>query len=94
MNEIRIEAGKRNCVVIRLNVGKFMKIDGTYFDTGIPTGFPDLMVLTDDGRTIFIETKIHPRKPSKQQKEMISLLKSKGHNAHVIYDITEFLNVL
>lgn len=94
MNEIRIEAGKRGWIVVRLNVGKFMKIDGTYFDTGIPKGFPDMMVLTDDGRTIFIETKIRPRKPSKVQKEMISLLKSKKQDVHLIYDIKEFLDIV
>lgn len=94
MNEIRIEAGKRGCAVIRLNVGKFQLITGEWFDTGIPKGFPDMMILTPNGRTIFVETKIHPRKPSKDQIHMIEFLKSKNQEVYVIYNVKELLKII
>lgn len=90
MNEIRIECGRRGWVVIRMNVGKVRMDNGRWFDTGIPKGFPDMMVLTNDGRAFFVETKIKPRKPTKQQVEKLNLLQSLGFKAEVIYDIDEF----
>lgn len=92
MNQIRLECAKRNWIVIRLNVGKFKLDDGRFFDTGIPKGFPDLMILTDFGKTFFIETKKHPNKPSKDQIRTINLLKSKGFNAEIVYNLNQFFN--
>jgi len=53
MNQIRIECGKKGWVALRTNVGKF-PIDGGWFDTGLPKGFPDLLVLTNTGEAIFV----------------------------------------
>jgi hypothetical protein len=68
--------------------------DGRWFDTGLPTGFPDLFLLTNDGRTIFIETKIRPRKPTKEQERFLDEVRSRGFQAHVIYTIEEFIVVM
>lgn len=91
MNEIRLYCATKGWIVFRTNVGRVMTIDGTYFDTGLPKGFPDMFVLTDNGKAIFVETKIHPRKPTKQQREMIELLKLKKFIAFVCYSLEEFI---
>ena len=91
MNEIRIECGRRGWIVIRHNVGRFLLINGQYLDTGLPKGFPDMQVLTDDGRSIFVETKIKPRKLSPEQVAMHELLKTKKHVVIVCYSIKDFL---
>lgn len=92
MNEIRLYCGKQGWIVIRSNVGKFQLADGRWFDTGLPKGWPDLMILSPNGQTAFVETKIKPRKPSKEQIRMLNLLKSKNFTAFVAYDINEFIS--
>ena len=64
--------------------------DGSYFNTGVPTGWPDLTILTDTGISFYIETKIHPRKPTAEQLEFIRILRSRGFTAEVIYTLNEF----
>ena len=41
MNQIRVELSK-TCVIFRANVGSVRMMDGRYFSTGLPKGFPDL----------------------------------------------------
>lgn len=94
MNQIRLECGKLGWIVIRLNVGTFKLNDGRFLDTGIPKGFPDLMILTNSGKSLFIETKKAPNKPSKLQIDTINLLKSKGFHAEIIYNLNQFFNFI
>lgn len=91
-NEIKLYCGQRGWAVIRTNVGSFKLPDGRWFDTGLPKGWPDLMILTNTGKAMFVETKIKPRKPTKDQIEKIEFLKSKGFIAFVCYEISEFIN--
>ena len=83
MNQVRLECSKRGYVVIRMNVFKDILVDPNgndrYMDSGIPEGFPDLMVLRNDGKACFVETKIHPRKPTKIQLQRQELLRSLGY---------------
>lgn len=98
MNQIRIECGKRQYMVIRMNVFKgdmLMKNgDVRHIQSGIPDGFPDLMVLKNNGEVCFIETKIKPRKPTERQFLMINLLKKHGFKAGVAYSLDEALKIL
>lgn len=48
---------ENNCRVFRANVGKVKTIDGRWFDTGLPKGFPDLFGFTSDGLFFAIEVK-------------------------------------
>lgn len=91
MNQIRLYASSKGWIVIRNNVGTFKLADGTFINTGLPKGWPDLMILSPNGQTAFCETKIRPRKPSKDQLSMISLLQSYGFIAFVAYDLDEFI---
>lgn len=92
--EIMLECGKRNWLCFHCNVGSVLTADGRIFHSGLPKGFPDLLILTDDGRTFFIETKIKPRKPTQEQLHFINLLRSKKHNSYVVYSLQEFKSVL
>lgn len=91
-NQIRIECGRRNWLCYHANVGSVMTIDGGRFDTGLPVGFPDLVILTDNGRVLFVETKIHPRKPTADQLAFHALLRSRGFSVAVCYNFDEFLD--
>lgn len=67
--------------------------DGTYFNTGVPVGWPDLTIITDNGQVLFIETKIKPRKPTDDQIKMLDNLRNRGFIAEVVYDFNQFLNI-
>jgi len=55
---IRVKLAQAGYVVFRTNVGKVKTADGRWFDTGLPTGFPDLMgYKPENGKIFFIEVK-------------------------------------
>lgn len=93
-NEIRLICGERDIIAWKVNVGTVLTADGAMFSTGLPVGFPDLMLLGHNGKIVFIETKIHPRKPTREQLKMHDELRSRGFSVYVIYEISEFLNIL
>ena len=92
--QIMIYCGQKNWLCFHCNVGQVKLADGRYFSTGLPVGFPDLLILTDDNRTIFCETKIKPRKPTQQQLNFIANLNSRGFTAFVAYNFDEFLHFI
>lgn len=51
------ENSETQCRVFRANVGKVKTIDGRWFDTGLPKGFPDLFGFTKTGLFFAIEVK-------------------------------------
>lgn len=56
-NRIR-EALSPYAIIFRANVGRIRTPDGRFFDTGLPSGFPDLFGFRkSDGKIIFIEVK-------------------------------------
>jgi len=57
-DSIRVALAQAGYIVFRTNVGKVKTADGRWFDSGLPTGFPDLMgYKPDNGRIFFIEVK-------------------------------------
>ena len=93
--EIMLYCGSRNAICFHTNVGKIKFFDSKvgkerWFDTGLPKGWPDLLILTDNGKTFFCETKIHPRKPTIEQLNIIRNLTERGHLAFVCYSLDEF----
>lgn len=89
--QIMLWCGEHNWLCFHCNVGRVKTDDGRIFSTGLPTGFPDLLIITDTGKTIFCETKIKPRKPSSDQIKFINNLINRGHIAFVSYSINEFI---
>lgn len=98
INQIRIECGKLGYIVIRMNIFKGQMImpngDIRHIESGIPKGFPDLMILRTNGEACFIETKIHPRKPTSDQVKVQKILCNLGFKAGTVYSLKEALNLI
>lgn len=92
MNQIRLYCGEKGWVVIRNNVGTFELADGRFLSTGLPKGWPDLMILTNKGNVIFVETKVGNNKPSKIQQHYLDLLNRLNFDAFVCYSIESFIS--
>lgn len=56
-NEIRLWCGEHDLLAFRVNTGSGYTPDGRRFSTGVPSGFPDVIVLTNNGKIIFVECK-------------------------------------
>lgn len=83
-DSIRVALAEHGYVVFRTNVGKVKTADGRWFDTGLPSGFPDLMgYKPDNGRVFFIEVKTATGRRRKDQVEFANGLKNKN----VIYGV-------
>jgi len=83
-DSIRVALAQVGYVVFRTNVGKVKTADGRWFDTGLPTGFPDLMgYKPHNGRIFSIEVKTAIGKRRKDQISFASGLRNKN----VIYGV-------
>jgi len=81
---IRVALAQAGYVVFRTNVGKVKTADGRFFDTGLPSGFPDLMgYKPDNGRIFFIEVKTAIGRRRKDQVNFANGLRNKN----VIYGV-------
>jgi len=57
-DSIRVALAQEGYIVFRANVGKVKTADGRWFDSGLPTGLPDLMGFQpENGKIFFIEVK-------------------------------------
>lgn len=83
-NDIRVKLAQAGYIVFRTNVGKVKTADGRWFDTGLPTGFPDLMgYKPSNGRIFFIEVKTDIGRRRKDQVDFANGLQDKN----VIYGV-------
>lgn len=93
-NSILIDCGLRGWICYHTNVGKVRQADGSYFSTGLPKGWPDLIVLTNSGITFYAETKSIGKEPNDEQIKIINLLRSMNHKVAVVHSIEEWNNFL
>lgn len=83
-DSIRVALAEHGYIVFRTNVGKVKTADGRLFDTGLPSGFPDLMgYKPDNGRIFFIEVKTAIGHRRKDQIDFANGLRGKN----VIYGV-------
>jgi len=83
-DSIRVVLAQAGYIVFRTNVGKVKTADGRWFDSGLPTGFPDLMgYKPENGRIFFIEVKT---KTGKRRRDQV-LFANGLRNKHVIYGV-------
>lgn len=94
MNEVRLAVSKAKCVIFRINVGKAVTKDGRFFSTGVPVGHSDLYGVRPDGRAFYIETKMHPRKPTKEQCKFLLRMIKQNACAGVAYSVEEALKII
>ena len=90
--QIQAVCGENNIICFDVNVGGGQLITGSYFRTGLPRGFSDLLLFTSNGKTAFIETKIKPRKPTQEQINFINSMYKRGFIAGFVYDINDYIN--
>lgn len=77
MNEIRLYCGEHNILCFRCNVGKVRMENGDWFDTGLPSGFSDLLILFE-GKTIFCEVKTSSGRLRPDQIAFKNVVESRG----------------
>lgn len=92
-NEIRAWCGEHDIPCFRCNVGKVQCIDGTWFDTGLPPGFSDLIALAN--HTIyFIEVKAKYGQQRDEQRRFQAMVTARGYTYIVARSIDNVAKVL
>lgn len=94
MHDVMLAVSAKGCKIFRANVGKVRMRDGRWFDTGLPKGFADLMGHRPDGRAFYIETKLHPRKPTKEQVQFLLAMIKTGAIGGVAYSVEDALKII
>ena len=92
-NQIRIECGRRNWLCYHCLNGTVFTQHGSVITLDFPVGFPDLLIITDIGKVMFIETKIKPRKPTTEQLKFQSGLRLRGFISETVYSLDEFVTL-
>lgn len=93
-NEIRLWCGQHNILCFRCNVGKVQCLDGTWFDTGLPEGFSDLIVLTNN-TIYFVEVKTKTGQQRNAQIAFQKCVEERGYKyivARSVQDVEVMLN--
>ena len=88
--ECMLYASAHNFLCYHFSSTKYQLPDGSYVDSGVPVGWPDLTIISPDGKVIFVELKVKPNKPTKEQIHYLSVLP----NAYLCYSLDEFKAVL
>ena len=77
-DSIRVSLAQAGYIVFRTNVGKVKTADGRWFDTGLPSGFPDIMGFKpENGKIYFIEVKTPVGHRRKDQINFANFLRDK-----------------
>lgn len=99
---------ERGCRAFRVNVGAgwtgnetAVMGDGSVvirharrFQTGLPKGFPDLLVLCPGGRTIYMELKTPTGKLSIEQIRFHEFLRGMGHKACICRSVDDAIKAI
>lgn len=88
MNEIRAWCGQQGILCFRCNVGKVQCIDGTWFDTGLPEGFSDLLILAND-TCYFCEVKTKHGQQRKAQINFQRVVTERGYKYFVARSVDD-----
>ena len=93
MNEIRLWCGQNDILCFRCNVGKVKTETGYYFDTGLPEGFPDLLILWNK-QVIFGEVKTLKGKQRQCQIDFQRIITSRGYTYLVLRSVDDIINYI
>ena len=67
-NDIRVTVSLDNCKIFRANVGKVRLPNGKFFQTGLPSGYPDLHgYKISNGKMFYLEIKTPTGRPRPDQ---------------------------
>jgi len=94
-NQVELYLSENGYIPLRLNVFQAFTATGVPIKTGLPKGTSDLIAIQPGtGRAVFIETKIHPRKPTPEQLNFIRVMQEMGALAGVVYDLEDLKKLL
>lgn len=93
-NQIRLWCGQHDILCFRCNVGRVKTVYGTYFDTGLPEGFPDLIILPGNNKIIFCEVKTLKGKQREAQKTFQKEIEKRGYLYIIARSINDIINVI
>ena len=92
-NLIRLWCGENNIPCFRCNVGKVKMANGRWFDTGLPEGFSDLIILYN--HTIyFVECKNCKGKQREDQIKFQRYIESYGYKYFIARSVEDVKNGL
>ena len=89
--EIRLCCVKHNLLAFRINTGSGFTPDGRRFNTGVPTGFPDVIVLDNDGHLIFVECKARYGRVRPDQAELHKELRKRNFKVLIPHSLEDFI---
>jgi len=92
-NQIKLYCGQHNWLCFHCVNGTFYDYSGKIVKLSFPVGWPDLLIVTDFGKCMFIETKIHPRRPTNEQVKCQENLVQRGFVSATVYSLEEFKKV-
>lgn len=93
-NQIRLWCGQHDILCFRCNVGRVKTAYGTYFDTGLPEGFPDLIILPGNNKIIFCEVKTLKGKQREAQINFQKEIEKRGYLYIIARSINDIINVI
>lgn len=80
------------CLVIRVQSG-LLRLPGRVVRCA-PKGTPDLCVLVDGGRTVWLEVKHGAGKASPEQLHMHSAMQEMGHEVAVVWSVKDAIDAI
>ena len=89
-NQIRLWCGQHGYIAFRCNVGKVLTAQNTYFDTGLPSGFSDLLVLGNHGDIYFVECKAAKGKQRPDQIKFQQMVEERGFKYILANSVEKF----
>ena len=90
-NEIRLWCGQHDILCFRCNVGRVRMNTGEWFDTGLPSGFSDLIILSN-GTIYFCECKTLKGTQRDDQIRFMNVVRNHGYTyfiARSVQDVKE-----
>jgi len=93
MNEIRLWCGQHDILCFRCNVGKVKTADGKWFDTGLPEGFPDLLILYNKV-VYFCEVKTLKGKQREAQINFMNIIREHGFIYIVARSVNDIISYI
>ena len=93
-NEIRIWCGEHNLRSFRANVVGGYTPDGRWITSGLPEGFPDLLVLDNHGQTIYVECKTLKGRARQKQIEFRKMMEETHHIYLMPRSLDQFVEMI
>lgn len=90
-NKIRIWCGEHNIPAFRANVIGGYTPDGRRVTSGLPNGFPDLIILLNNGKTIYVECKTLKGRAREDQKRLHADMRKRHHVVLMPRSLEQFI---